>query len=396
MVEAISVIAKRLGGIPAECRPGKTVEEDACVPWSILFVHEDPCTLKSVGSVLLEKGFHVAARKSLSAALDLLESTGFDLMLAGLGEDSARGLLMLRAAREMRPQMKIIVFTSGPDDIPKVNLSAVADDFISRPTSSPEILDQLSRWLKSRRLSGEDLRDPRNVRVINQELLNLLMVMSHDLRGGLLALGAGMNLLGRGVFGPMDPDAAQKTADLYARLKSLTGITEDFLGKAYSLTEEIELQRETVDLFLEILRPVVEEISLEARDRVLGIEIHPPIEHGRRLPVLADRVWLKTVFRNLLRNAVRHGQQGTTVRIGVKVKESKYKINVYNSGQPIPENFQSRLFARFARFSRGGRTTTGVGMGLYLIREIVQKHGGKIWYEPRENGSNFVFTLPRK
>jgi len=72
-------------------------------------------------------------------------------------------------------------------------------------------------------------------------------------------------------------------------------------------------------------------------------------------------------------------------------------LNVYNSGKPIPEEYRHKLFTKFM----GNRNcenekegVAGTGLGLFLIKKVIQKLGGEIWYEAKENGSNFAFTLP--
>jgi signal transduction histidine kinase len=68
---------------------------------------------------------------------------------------------------------------------------------------------------------------------------------------------------------------------------------------------------------------------------------------------------------------------------------------VYNSGEPIPEQYRSKLFTKFSRIKKDNNGTThGTGLVLYLVKEIIQKHGGNIWYEAKESGSNFLFTFP--
>jgi signal transduction histidine kinase len=72
-------------------------------------------------------------------------------------------------------------------------------------------------------------------------------------------------------------------------------------------------------------------------------------------------------------------------------------LNVYNTGKPIPEEYRQGLFEKFTgnRNDRNGKEKAdGTGLGLYLIKKVIQKLGGEIWYEAKEDGSNFVFTLP--
>jgi len=393
MFEAPDVVAAAISRSEIEVR-SSAAEGKSLSPWKVLFVDDDPGSSMKIGGILLNKGCQVTLRRTLTEALLLLKSHCFDLLVAGLREDPRRECMQLRAVRDLYPEMKIVVFTDDPSAVSNEEQFPLIDNFIAKPGDAAGIRDKLKNWLQSLELADRrSLACPKS-QPVERELQHLLMIMSHDLRGSLISLGAGLRLLAGGHFGQVDADASQKAAGLYERVKNLTGITEDFLGKAYSLTEEVEIESEKVDLLDDIIGPVLDEVLSEAGDRGVEIVLDRAVESGRKLPVQADRVWLKTVVRNLLGNAIKYGDRGAAVQVGVAAAGNAYRINVYNSGPPIPEKFRPKLFEKFARLPRN-RSKAGMGLGLYLIREIVLRHGGNIWYEPKENGSNFVFTLPK-
>jgi signal transduction histidine kinase len=71
------------------------------------------------------------------------------------------------------------------------------------------------------------------------------------------------------------------------------------------------------------------------------------------------------------------------------------QVEVYNDGRPLAADEQEKLFKRFSRLdSPEGRRVRGTGIGLFISRQIVERHGGKIWVEAKESGNLFVFTLP--
>ena len=109
-----------------------------------------------------------------------------------------------------------------------------------------------------------------------------------------------------------------------------------------------------------------------------------------------DSFWLKMIFRNLLRNALKYGGQGVQLAVGLCLHSDCFLVNVYNSGQSIPEEHRPFLFERMKTFrSQEGEKNHGLGLGLWLVKQAVRKHGGEILYQARGDGSNFVFTLPR-
>jgi PAS domain S-box-containing protein len=234
------------------------------------------------------------------------------------------------------------------------------------------------------------------VRALNKEILNMLMVVSHDLRSPLISVVATLKLLLRGIYGEMDNSVKNTVIDLRDRIGRLLGVAEDCLGKVSAVAGEVFFKRKVLDLREDIIDPVLDEFSDGMEKQNIVIDNRLGAIPVRKILIQADKVWLKIVFRNLFSNAIKHGGRGCVLAFGCEDCGSHYKLNVYNSGAPIPENLRDNLFKKFHRIEKGGEMISeGMGLGLYLTKQIIQKHGGDIWYEPKEWGSNFVLTLPR-
>ncbi|MBN1103149.1 MAG: HAMP domain-containing histidine kinase [Deltaproteobacteria bacterium] len=233
--------------------------------------------------------------------------------------------------------------------------------------------------------------------VFRDEILDLLKIAAHDLRGGLFNVGAGLKLLGRGYYGQMDQGVAEETHKLAGHVTSLMGNLEDCLGRAFSLGEGLETAMEELHLKRDVLDPVLSELSNQLAQSCAMFHNALDAAPVEQLLINGDRFWLKAVFRNLLRNALKYGGKKVRLAIGYKDLNNRIMLNIYNSGEPIPEESRSRLFTKFNRVSPGERgMEQGLGLGLYLVKRAIEKQGGEIWYEAKRNGSNFVFTLPRK
>ncbi len=229
----------------------------------------------------------------------------------------------------------------------------------------------------------------------NEETLNLLKLMSHDLKGSLVTTLATLKLLIHGYYGRMDQGVENELQKLMERVIFSVKISEECLEWAFSAGGNGDIEREVLDLRKDVVHPVIEELSSEIKDHCLRIDNR--LEHvpARRIPIRANRVWLKTIFRNLLKNAIQYGDSGGIIAFGFEIRGSSYRLNVYNSGKPIPERWRDKLFTKNAPMDADrSPMTKGMGIGLYLIKRILQKLGGNIWYEAKEHGSNFVLTLP--
>ncbi|MGA2935665.1 MAG: PAS domain-containing sensor histidine kinase [Syntrophobacteraceae bacterium] len=251
-------------------------------------------------------------------------------------------------------------------------------------------------YLEAERHNRELSASERHIRDLNQHILNMLMIMSHDIRGPLVSIAATLKLLMRGSFGRMDESVWNTVSDLMARVRHLIGLAEDCLGSAHSLEGVLLKKKEFVDLRQDIIDAVLDEMSNEITERHIVIDNRLGAIPAGTIPIGADMMWLKAVFRNLFKNAIKYGGKCCRIAFGFEDHGSFYRLNVYNSGNPIPEEYRDRLFTKFTHIDDGAEKKDGFGMGLYLIREIIRKHEGDMWYEPRQDGSDFIFILPKQ
>lgn len=230
---------------------------------------------------------------------------------------------------------------------------------------------------------------------LNEQALNLFKVLLHDFRGSLVSMSATLKLLCRGYYGKMDESVEGQLQALSGRIAGSIQLFEESLEKLFALGGDLGDEQETLDLEQDVIDPVLQEFSPEIRGRHLRVDNRIDPINVPQLSFKADKIWLKTVFRNLLKNAIQYGDPGGTIEVGLENHGSSCRLNVYNSGNPIPEGWRDKLFTKFfRRKNHDGRIANGMGVGLYLIKRIIQKHGGDITYEAKEHGSNFRIDLP--
>ncbi len=175
----------------------------------------------------------------------------------------------------------------------------------------------------------------------------------------------------------MDESVWNTVADLMARVRHLIGIAQDCLGSAHTLEGALSKNREVIDLRQDIIDAVLDEVSNEIEQQGIVIDNRLGAIPAGTIPIGLNMMWLKAVFRNLFRNAIRYGGRGCRIAFGFEDHGSFYRLNVYNSGNPIPEEYRNRLFTKFTQIDGGAEKKDGFGMGLYIIREIIRKHRGR-------------------
>jgi signal transduction histidine kinase len=127
-------------------------------------------------------------------------------------------------------------------------------------------------------------------------------------------------------------------------------------------------------------------------------KINLTININSKQEVLADDDMLSLLFRNLISNAIKFTHSGGTVEITAFEEDEEILVVVSDSGVGIKQENIPKLFRIDVQFStHGTNKESGNGLGLVLCKEIVEKHGGKIWVESEINkGTQFFFTLPLK
>jgi CheY-like chemotaxis protein len=139
------------------------------------------------------------------------------------------------------------------------------------------------------------------------------------------------------------------------------------------------------------LRAVVEELRAAHPEREITLRCPP-------LPSHWDPDRLEQVFSNLIGNAVLHGDPAGPITVQAYPERESVCVEVHNQGPPIPDELQPIIFDPFRRGERDGTTpqTLGLGLGLYISREVIHAHGGQIDFQSnRTAGTTFRVTLPR-
>ncbi|RJR25775.1 hypothetical protein C4578_00885 [Candidatus Microgenomates bacterium] len=116
---------------------------------------------------------------------------------------------------------------------------------------------------------------------------------------------------------------------------------------------------------------------------------------GRRIEINADILRVSQVLTNLINNAIKYSPEGKRVIVGLQKNGKEVVASVKDFGVGIPKTEQEKIFDKFYRIEKEQKNSSGFGLGLYIVKEIIEGHGGKIWVESKEGkGSTFYFTLP--
>jgi len=227
----------------------------------------------------------------------------------------------------------------------------------------------------------------------NRELMEMdevkskfLGTASHELKTPLTAIKANVDFILSGREGPIPRNLRQYLLTIQRNTNRIQEIMEKMLDMARIKAGKIDLLVERVNL-LSAVKEFVKEIKpVEKR---LDIKIKIP----RDIHVQADKDRLHDIYVNLLSNAFKFTPTGGEVMIGARRDNDVVLAEVSDTGVGIPEDLREKVFDEFYQVDR--RRYGGTGLGLTIVKGIVEEHGGKIWVNSKlGRGSSFYFTVP--
>jgi two-component system sensor kinase FixL len=219
----------------------------------------------------------------------------------------------------------------------------------------------------------------------NQELCNFAHVIAHDLKSPLRGIGAVADRVIRKYNNEIDDEGKEQLRMLIVRVRRMSEFIDGILryseiGYVFKEQQEVNVNALITEIIGEIAIPNNFEIAIE-----------------KSLPsIWCERVRLKQVFQNLLSNAVKHADKPRPkIRVGCTEENGFWKFSVADNGCGIKEQYFEKIFEIFQTLTLRDKTES-TGIGLTIVKKIVELYGGKVWVESKVGeGSMFYFTLPK-
>ncbi len=364
----------------------------------ILVVDDEQSVATTIKAILQLDGNEVTAVTTGKEALVQLRETEFDVVLTDLRLDDLDGIEILRETQKLWPDTVSIMLTGYASLESAVTaLRSGAYDYLIKPSDVDELRATIGRALERRRLRQ---------RLVELEQLDklktqFLSMASHELRTPLTAVSGFMQIARRRMSrmaGANDiptpwRDEAQKSDETLEmanrQAKKLARLIDELLDVSRLQQGRVEMRLAEIDL-ADVVREVAERMRLLSK----GHEIEAQIEGAA--PIVADRDRIEQVFENLVGNAIKYSPDSGRIDVLLRVNGSNAIVSVRDQGIGVAPGEVEKIFGLFYR-SPDPRAdhVGGLGLGLYISREIVSRHHGKLWAERNADaGTTFHVTLP--
>jgi signal transduction histidine kinase len=364
---------------------------------TVLVIDDEESVATTIEAILTMDGHQVTSVTTGADAVKLLNEKRFDVVLTDLRLGDMDGIDVLREVQRTSPETASIMLTGYASlESAVAALRSGAYDYLMKPSDVEELRATVNRAIE-RGLLRRRLLELEEVDRLKTQFLSMA---SHELRTPLTAVSGFIQVARRRITRAAAiqnanewKEEAGRTAETLEQAqrqsRRLGRLVDELLDVSRLQLGRVELHQRQIDLFA-ILSEVLDRIKLMHTTHTFVLE---PAEAPA--PVLVDQDRMDQVFENLLGNAVKYSPSGGSVVIRLATEGNDAHVSITDQGIGIAPDELKNVFNLFYRSPdpRAGHVG-GLGLGLYISREIVTRHGGRMWAESTGPGSTFHVVLP--
>jgi len=378
----------------------------------LLIVDDDRILVDALRELLLRRfpAANIETCTSAEKSTALIAREDYDVIISDVRMPGTDGLQLLERAHELRPETPIVLITGlGDYDLAVKALRGGAFDFITKPVDTDYLAASVARALRVREVARElDAQkqalaehaaalahivddQTRELREANRIKDEFLATLSHELRTPLTAMLGWARLLLRSELD--DKTRSQALEAIERNAAHQARLVDDLLDVSRIMTGKLRLSPRTVQLG-RVVAGVIDTLAQSTRGRDIvferDLDMNDAGVHGD-----ADR--LQQVISNLLSNALKFTPDGGKITTRVRREGDLVTLTVSDTGVGVLPDFLPKVFERFRQADASlARSRGGLGVGLAIVKHIVELHGGSVSVasEGKDHGTTFTVRLP--
>jgi two-component system sensor histidine kinase/response regulator len=339
----------------------------------ILVIDDEKVIRDSCARILITEGNMVKGAEDGDIGMRLFNEFHPDLVLVDLKMPGKSGMEVLEEIESIDPNVVKIVITGYATVSSAVDaMKRGAYDFIPKPFTPEELLLIVARGLEKRRLLLESL-----ALKVEQERIrrNMISLVSHELRAPLAATVQYLEVILGGMAGEISSEAKDMINRCDIRLLEMLELLRKWLNLATFDPDKMAEHFEDVILShvatesIELLKPLAEQ-------KKISLILDTPEDLP---PVKGSKISLEEIFNNLINNGIKYNKAGGWVKVKLYERDQEVCVEISDNGLGINEEHLSRIFDEFYRVDgRRNAPIKGSGLGLSIVKKMVDAHGGMI------------------
>ena len=364
----------------------------------ILLVDDRPENLIALSSIIENDDREIITANSGNEGLKAARQNDLALILTDVQMPEMDGFEMVELLRMNNKTNKIpVIFVTAISKDQKYieqGYSEGAVDYLFKPLDPLAVQAKVDNFVTIYQQRAQLEIQNKRLEKLNQEKNRFLGMAAHDIRNPLSVI----ECYTKALMEEMDKDITRKQYKDLENIYTSTGFIQNLVNEFLDITKiesgdiELDLQETDPDF---LLRKSAEFNRLTSTKKEISITERIDIELCK---ILIDNSKIMQVINNLLTNAIKFSNRGTTIELGAKLEDGLFSFYVSDQGQGIPEKEQEKLFKPFSKTSV--RTTAGEsssGLGLAIVKKIIEAHGGTIDVDSKVGkGSTFKVQIPVK
>lgn len=330
----------------------------------------------------------------LQAGLDFLAGHEVDVILLDLSLPESRGLDTFDTVSQAVPHIPVVIFTNLDDE--SVAFEAVhrgAQDYLVKGKAEGSMIARVVRYAIERKHAQEELRLANSrLQMLDEMKSTFLSLASHELKTPITIIKGFLHVILEGETGPLTEQQAAFFKRMHQATDRLHKLVDDLLDITKIESGHVRMEMKPTDL-----GKLIEEEAAGFTIQAGAKEIHLEQEKEPGLKsVECDAHWIKEAVGNLISNALKYTPRGGKIGIGARNDREGVRLFVRDTGIGIKPEDQQKIFEPFQHLRPAGlEGEKSSGLGLTLVKRIVEAHGGKIEIESREGqGAMFTLVLP--
>jgi PAS domain S-box-containing protein len=237
------------------------------------------------------------------------------------------------------------------------------------------------------------LHDVSREKMIERMKTEFVSISAHQLRTPLSAIKWTLKMLLDGDLGQINKDQREFIGKTYESNEKMINLINDLLNVT-RIEEGRYLYSPVPADLCKIIKSMVNNYSDEASKKDITLTLIPTEHKPPKISLDVEKIQL--AFQNLIENAIRYTHANGKVTVSVNYDKKKIVVCVKDSGIGVPKDQKNRIFTKFFRGANVIKMETeGSGLGLFITKNVIESHGGRVWFESKEGqGSSFCFSIP--
>ncbi|MCP4181516.1 MAG: hybrid sensor histidine kinase/response regulator [bacterium] len=351
---------------------------------------------------LEQKGHTVTLAENGREALDLISKTEFDLVLLDIVMPEMDGYQVLNYLGKKNKLLNLpVIVISASDEMRSVVrcIEMGAIDYLNKPFDPILLNARIGACLEKKRMQDREelhkielAETNKQLETVNKNYMEMLGFVTHEIKSPLAAMQTMISIIVEGYLGDVSKPIDKQLIRIKRNCEDLQVMVKNYLDLSRAERGELVAHKSLINFSEDVLKPCEEQTKPLFDSRKVKLKV----DCDESYPVFADQELLRIALINYMSNAAKYGSENGKAKLKVNADKNDLILSVWNEGPGFNIEDKNKLFGKFSRLKNENTSNKrGSGLGLFLIKRILEQHNGNVWAESEPgHWAKFSFSFP--